>query len=133
MNNKVVARFVDGRTVKGTTMDFVPAKDFFHVLEVGAPPGAQAVLIRTNELKALFFVKDFAGNPDHAAVHELAPTPPAAGRRIKVVFKDGEVMLGTTTSYQPGRVGFFLERADAALNEERCFVLSEATQEVSFL
>jgi hypothetical protein len=29
--NKVVARFTDGRIVKGTTVDFVPTKDRFHV------------------------------------------------------------------------------------------------------
>jgi hypothetical protein len=30
------------------------------------------------------------------------------GRMIKVVFKDGEVLAGTTTGYQPGRPGFSL-------------------------
>jgi hypothetical protein len=33
LNNRVVARFVDGRTVKGTTVDFLPGKDVIHVIE----------------------------------------------------------------------------------------------------
>ena len=31
----VVARFLDGRTVKGTTHDFAPNRDEFHIYEQG--------------------------------------------------------------------------------------------------
>ena len=31
----VVARFLDGRTVKGTTQDFAPAKERFHIFPNG--------------------------------------------------------------------------------------------------
>ncbi len=34
----------------------------------------------------------------------------ADGRKIKVVFKDGEVLAGTTTGYQPGRPAFLCAR-----------------------
>lgn len=49
-----------------------------------------------------------------------------------MTFKDGEVLVGTTQGYQPGRPGFFLEPADRASNIERCFVVAAATREVSF-
>jgi hypothetical protein len=49
------------------------------------------------------------------------------------VFNDGEMLLGTTTGYQPGRPGFFVVPADADSNSERCYVISAATQSVSFL
>jgi len=42
-------------------------------------------------------------------------------------------MVGATQGYQPGRPGFFLIPADAQSNNERCFVVTAATQEVSFL
>ena len=131
--NKVVARFRDGRMVKGFTHDFTPARDRFHVDEVGAAPGTKAVEILRDDLKALFFVKDFAGDPRRVDVNDFDASRPAVGRRIRVVFQDGEVMVGTTLGYQPGRPGFFLEPADAESNIRRCFVVARATREVRFI
>jgi hypothetical protein len=131
--NKVVAHFMDGHLIKGTTSDFMPAKDSFHVTDAAAPAGTKPVAIQTKDLKALFFVKDYAGNPQHAQRNEFDPAYPLAGRRIKVVFKDGEVLLGTTQGYQPGRPGFFVVLADSEANTERCYVMSAATQQVSFV
>jgi len=131
--NKVVARYKDGRLVKGITADFFQTKDLFHVRPATAPDGAKPVEIRTRELKALFFVKDYEGMPQRKKTNEFDPARPAPGRRIKVKFVDGESLVGTTTGYQPGRPGFFLVPADAASNTERCFVVAAATREISFL
>ena len=133
MMNKVVARFADGRTIKGMTADFFPGKDLFHVAEAAAPEGAAPVEISTKELKALFFVKDLVGDPEHVEEKEFDPSRPPAGRQIKVAFKDGEVLVGTTTGYQRGRPGFFLVPADPESNMERCYVVTAATEEVSFI
>lgn len=131
--NKVISRFADGRIVKGVTADFFPNKEFFHMSVEGAPEGEKPLEINTNDLKALFFVKDFAGDPEHTEGNEFDPEHPPAGRRIKVVFNDGEVLVGTTTGYQPKRTGFFIVPADTGSNIERCFVITAATREVSFL
>ena len=42
-------------------------------------------------------------------------------------------MVGTTQGYNPGRPGFFLIPADPQSNNERCFVVTGATQEVALL
>jgi hypothetical protein len=131
--NKVVVRFADGRIVKGTTADFFPTKDLFHVNVTGNSSGSKAVEINKSDLKALFFVKDFQGSPQHVESNEFDQSHPPAGRRIRVVFKDGEVLIGTTTGYQPGRPGFFLVPADSDSNIDRCYVVTAATREVSFL
>jgi hypothetical protein len=131
--NKVVARFTDGRMVKGFTNDFLPAKDRFHVTPAEAPPGSEPVEIQVKELKAVFFVKDFAGNPQHKDRLEFDPSRVPAGRKIKVVFADGEVLVGVTQGYQPGRPGFFLVPADPQSNIERCYVVTGATQSVGFV
>lgn len=134
MNNKVVARFTDGRILKGATADFVPSKDHFHLSTNGAPAGSKPVKIQVKDLKLLVFVKDFAGNPRHEKVREFPPDAPTPGRRMKVIFKDGEVLLGTTLAYQQGRAGFFLVPVDPASNNmERCFVVVAATAKVAFL
>jgi len=131
--NKIVARFADGRVVRGMTADFFPGRECFHVSVASAPAGTKPVEIHTKDLKALFFVKDFAGDPQHVERNEFDPSQSAIGRRIKVVFRDGEVLIGTTTGYQPGRRGFFLVPADTSSNIGRCYVVVAATQEVSFL
>ena len=131
--NKVVARFADGRVVKGRTSDFFPAKDYFHLSVANTPEGTKPVEIHTKDLKGLFFVKDYAGDPLHDEQNEFDPTHPPAGRRIRVVFKDGEVLVGTTTGYQPGRPGFFLVPADESSNIERCYVVADSTEKIGFL
>jgi len=131
--NKVVVRFADGSMIKGMTADFFPNKDHFHVSEETAPAGAKPVEINTNELKALFFVKNFEGDQQHVEGNEFNPSHPPVGRQIKVVFSDGEILLGTTAGYQPKRPGFFVVPADVSSNIERCYVIAAATQEVSFL
>jgi hypothetical protein len=131
--NKVVARFADGHMVKGVTADFVPGKDRFHVSDASAAAGARPIEIETKDLKALFFVRDFAGNSQHGDRSAFDPTRPAPGRRIRVQFRDGEVLVGTTQGYQPGRPGFFLVSADASSNTERCYVVSAAALEITFL
>jgi hypothetical protein len=131
--NRVVARFVDGRVVKGATADFSPTREFFHVAVAPASAGAKPVRIRTADLKALFFVKDFEGDRDRTDRQDFDPSGPAAGRRIRVVFNDGEILVGVTTGYQAGRPGFFMVPADAESNNDRCYVVAAAIREVSFL
>ncbi|MFI5315855.1 MAG: DUF6982 domain-containing protein [Myxococcota bacterium] len=133
-HNKVVIRFRDGRMLKGSTKDFVPNKDLFHLSPADAANGAKPVEVRFEEIKALFFVRDFAGKPrPQKDPIETPPSVPGAGRGIRVMFQDGEILVGNTNGYQPGRLGFFVVPADPDSNNERCFVISSATMQVSLL
>jgi small nuclear ribonucleoprotein (snRNP)-like protein len=133
LNNKVVARFADGRVVKGSTSDFVPTKDVFHVAAVDAAPGSKPLKIQTKELKAVFFVKDLVGKPEYQMHQVFDPGRPLTGRKVKVVFKDGEVLLGTTQGYEPNRPGLFMLPADQDSNIERCYVVAAATRKITLL
>lgn len=133
IQNKIVVRYQDGRLLKGITNDFFPNKDFFHMELMDALPGSKSLVLRVIELKAVFFVKGFGGNPNYNDKKEFDPAKSSVGRRIKVVFKDGELMVGTTTGYQSDRPGFFIVPADPDSNVERCFVVKAATQEVSLI
>jgi hypothetical protein len=128
--NRVVAHFQDGRLLKGFTYDFLPGREVFHLADPA--PGARPVKVRVAELKALFFVRSFGGDAQRAKVND-ADTAPAAGRRIRIVFKDGEVLVGTTQGYDPRRPGFFVVPVDQESNNERCYVVAAATREVGFL
>ncbi len=128
--NRVVAHYRDGRLVKGSTADFLPTRAVFHV----APEsGGALVPVQISDLKAVFFVRDLAGRPGQVKRNEFDPAKPPIGRKIRVAFKDGEVMLGTTQGYQPGRPGFFIVPADAAANTERCYVVTASTTQVTLL
>jgi hypothetical protein len=133
IQNKIVVRYQDGRIVKGMTGDFFPNKDSFHLSPVNAPPGTKPVNVSIPELKAVFFVKTFEGNPEYNDQKEVEADKTVVGRKIRVVFKDGEVLVGTTHGYQPGRPAFFINPADSRSNNERFFIISAATKEVSFV
>ena len=131
--NQVVARFLDGRTLKGQTNDFLPAKNMFHVADDTALPGTKPVEVRVPELKALYFVKSLGGDPKHQKTNAFPTQAAIPGRKVRVLFKDGEVLLGTTQGYQPDRPGFFLLPADPQSNNERCFVVMSAAESVTFV
>jgi hypothetical protein len=132
--NKVVARYADGRIAKGTTTDFSPARDSFHMHMAATPSEAVSLVqIRMRDLKAVYFVKDFEGDRQRIDRNEFDPSRPPISRPIAVTFKDGEVLVGTTTGYQPNRPGFFIEPADTNSNIERCYVVTAATRGVRFL
>ena len=131
--SKIVARYLDGRVLRGYTANFLPAKDYFHLELVDAPPGAKPVEVRVAELKAVFFVKDFTGDSKRYDAQATEEGKPTAGRKIRVTFGDGETLVGTTQGYDAARPGFFIKPVDAASNNERCFVVARAAKAVSFL
>ena len=83
-------------------------------------------------LKAVFFVKDFNGNPSYQEQKTFAGRG-QGGRRVEITFADGEVILGTTLNYRPDGQGFFVSPADPSANNTRIFVVSTALRRVRFL
>ncbi len=130
VTNKIVAHYRDGRLVKGTTNDFSPAKPIFHVQETDGEHAMREVSIV--DLKALFFVKTYEGDPNHER-DDRGTGPAGAGRRIEVTFLDGEVMVGCTSGYSPQKPGFFVVPVDAGGNNERVFVVNAAVSKVRWL
>jgi hypothetical protein len=124
--SQVVARYRDGRIVRGTTANFFPNREEFHV----QTPEGELEAVSLADLKAVFFVRDLVGDPKRSDAQEPSPMRPTPGRKIRVEFADGEILQGTTQGYQPSRSGFFLFPADAASNNERCFVITAATRRV---
>ena len=131
--SKIVARYCDGRTVKGTTQNFFPNKPVFHVKRLEATGPGDIVEVKVEDLKAIFFVRDFTGNPRHVEKKRLAPGERAQGRLMEVTCKDGEVIVGTTTGYDPKRPGFFLFPIDPSTNNARVFMVTSAVRTARFL
>jgi len=132
MLNQIVARYQNGSVLKGFTTDFRADKDTFHVTS-GGTLGEKPVDVRLADLKALFFVRDFTGRPEYNEAKTFDASRPLSGRKIRVVFKDGEELVGVTQGYQPGRPGFFVTPADPDSNNLRCFVVASAVREAKLL
>lgn len=133
IQNKIVIRYNDGRVLKGYTGDFLPTKPTFHLALIDSPPTSKPVEVKVGDLKAIFFVKDLVGDAKRVDVQEFLPGKVAVGRKIRVIFRDGERLVGTTQGYDPTRQGFFVVPADVNANNERCFVVKSATRDVTFL
>ena len=132
MQNKIVVRYRDRRLLKGSTTDFVPTKEVFHLSSADGT-AAEPVEVRLSELKAVFFVKDLNGNRAYQERKHFDPAHRTVGRKIGVVFKDGELLVGTTEDYEPGCAAFFVTPADPGSNNERCLVVSNAVENVSLI
>jgi hypothetical protein len=128
VKNKVVVHFRSGEIRKGMTEDFFPNKDTFHLK--GAD-GGEVQKVDMSALKAVFFVKSFAGDPTYRERTDVERS--GFGKKIQVIFADGEVQVGYTQGYAPERSGFFFFPSDPVGNNERIFVLNAATSYVRFL
>ena len=122
--NRVVARFLDGLSLRGTTIDFSPVRRSFRLTDAGA-----TYEIDLTKLKALFFVRDFEGN---AAYNEKKGffARQNHGKKVMVEFKDGEVIFGYTLTYSSQGLGFFLFPGDPESNNEKLFVVHASTRSV---
>ena len=125
--NKVVVRFKDGSLKKGKTADFFPTKKNFHLKLLTG----EIIVVDVDNLKAIFFVKDFTGNKDYDETYN--EVIPGGGRKINVKFFDGEIIIGYTLGYSPERMGFFMIPADTGSNNSRIFVITSATEKVEFI
>jgi len=131
MEEKVVAHFKDGKTLRGSTQDFDPQQKVFHLLpcEGGGVPST----IRLDDLKALFYVKEYGGlrrGGDRS--REFASIPKKSGKKTVVEFKDGETVWGYTSSYSPEDSGFFFIPADSEENNNRMFILNSSIRGIRF-
>ena len=131
MENKIVVHMKDGKIRKGVTHDFDPAQDEFHVLP--AEGGGVPVRVRIDEMKALFYVKDYVGNRDFVARRQFDEALRAARRAI-VCFEDGEEVWGVLGEGADGETGgFFFFPADKQDNNVRIFVVRSSLKELQLV
>ena len=119
--NKIVVHEKSGNVIKGTTADFLPKRPLFH-LSVGGMHGEEMKKIFINDLKAVFFVRDFGGNKDYKETKNPDGLP-GSGKKIRAVFKDGETISGYTHVFNMDQPGFFLIPLDQKSNNERVFIV----------
>lgn len=125
---KIVVAFLDGRRLKGSSFNFSALKESFDLFPEESSSQQRGIKIVLKEVKAVFFVKDFSGNPQR---RESSPeNVRGPGRGLEVTFGDGEKVVGATQGYNPQNIGFFLTPTDPASNNSRIFVVSRNARQI---
>jgi len=131
MANEVVARYTDGRLVRGISLDVDPTRPTCHVKtrEQGT------VEVRLADLKALFFVKDLTGKPEHkeAMSVEAGDARARGACTIDLQFADGERVVGLTVRFPPIKPFFFVVPVDGKSNNIRILVNRAAVKSMTQL
>lgn len=126
--NRAVVAFLDGRRLKGYLFNFSAVKESFRLFSdgpAGQQPGSDILM---KDLKAIFFVKDFSGDPDYT--ESPGPDAPKHGRKVVVTFRDDEELSGATEAYNPQKLGFFMFPNDENGNNLRVFVVNRNVRQV---
>lgn len=129
---KVIARYVNGTVLTGSTYDFSANKDRFHV-NSSIPSAGERVEVLLKDLKAVLFFRDLEGNGQYRERKGSLEGERHVGHKVEVTFQDGEALVGSTLGYGGSRTGFFLFPADARTNILRVFVISKALQTIRYL
>jgi len=127
MEHRVVAHLLDGRLIKGSTYGVQPTHP---ICQIRSPDRTLAVPL--SELKALFFVKDLAGDPSHEEAQAVDGADPRAlgARRLLITFRDGEELVVLAPTYDQKREFFFVLPADPHSNNVRILVNRAAVSSV---
>jgi len=128
MSNKVVAHYLDGRILKGLSIDVDVLKPICHVRSSGGP----AVEVKLADLKALYLVRELEGDPGR---HESTQVAQGDNRLhgstiVTLRFSDGERLVGLMNRYPPNRPYYFLVPADPGSNNIRILVNAAAVTSV---
>ncbi len=120
MRQKIVVRLKDGSLKKCSTFShFSSAYTKLKVLTTEG--GVETVDLK--DVKAIFFVRDFAGDASYEPRREFQDGSPKAGQAVTVRFSDGEVIRGRVINLAERSAGFFLFPADPNENNQRVFVV----------
>ncbi len=138
---RVVARFVDGRVLKGYMKKFSAEADSIDISEVGS---GKEHHIPTVDLKALFFIKSFEGNSKHRDKKAFGVSG-HKGKKVYIKFNDRESLMGFVEGTIPWEKGFFLSNSarhakgffmqpvDGDGNNEKVFIVGTSVEDVTVM
>ena len=122
----VVVHLKDGVIRKGVTRDFDSEVESFYLLP--AEGGGVPMRVSCEDMKALFYVRDYLGNSDFKAKHGFSDTK-QEGRQAVLTFKDGEKIWGTIPPGEDsGSSGFHFIPSDEEDNNVRIYVVTSSLE-----
>ena len=138
---QVVARFIDGRVLKGYVSQFSAESDIVAISEAGR---AQEHRVPLADLKALFFIKSFEGDSRHRDKKAFGISG-HKGQKVYIKFNDRESLMGFIEGAIPwdkgfflsnsGRnaKGFFMQPVDNDGNNVKVFVVGTSVEDVTVM
>jgi len=120
LGHLIVAHLKNGKVVKGLSLDVDAKNPLCHLkTESGA-----MVEVALADAKALFFVKTATGRKEHQESREIVPGDSrlVGTRRVRVVFADGEEVIGLMNRYPPIIPYFYMLPVDLESNNIRILV-----------
>jgi PilZ domain len=128
---RIVARFDDGRLLRGFCRDFLPIGGAVNVWALPDAPQHARISIPVHRLRAIDFLDESAINAGSQIRTDILEEGRSDAENLIVTFRDGQVLTGTLEHHEP-EVGFFLT-LDAPNQEGRTFVFSHAIDRVELL
>ncbi len=142
--DKVVVRFLNGRILKGIVKDF--AADASELRIEDAETGSE-LKIPIEDVKAVFFVKSYAGDSAHREKKAFGIREDTKNlrRKIYVKFKDGENMHGFVKGDIPWKQGYFVSEprssakgffvipTDSESNNIKIFVIGSSILDITVI
>ena len=127
---KVVVRTRDGGVIPG----FANQDRISDTLKIITQQGKEQEF-NIDKLKAVFFVKDFQGNPEYDEIKFLNKQAVSSMVWVRVEFFDGEVLEGKIPNNMElvSSPGFFLSPSDRDTNNKRVYVIKSALKNFTFL
>ncbi len=121
--HKVIVRTRDGEVIPG----FANQDRIKTTLKIITQQGKEQTF-SLNKLKAVFFVKDFQGNPEYDEIKFLNKQSVSSMIWVRVEFFDGEVLEGKILNNMEliSSPGFFLSPSDQDTNNKRVYVVKSA-------
>jgi hypothetical protein len=129
---KVVVRKLDRSLVKG----FVDSTSYLRSDAVQMlDREGRTVVIPLSEIKGVFFVRDFQGNPQRSERKLFQSRPRLAGLWVQMTFKDKEVLEGLLPNnlVELNPAGFLVTPADLYSNNLKIFAPRTALNELTVL
>jgi len=128
---RVVVRKLDKGLVKG----FLDSKGYLaNEIDLLDREG-RLVRVPMSAVKAVFFVRDFEGNPERAERKVFRSRPRLAGLWVRVIFKDSEVLEGLLPNnlLEIDPLGYLISSPDVYSNNIRYFVPRTALTEMEVI
>ena len=121
---KVVVHYLDGSVTRARVRFFEGGRPEILAEDLSGRPFP----ISLDDIKAIFFVKSYEGNPEGPDDDE-GPAP-TRGEAVSVVFPDGEVLEGMVSDYPPEGPGFYLTPLPPSGNNRVIYVPTTTPLEV---
>jgi hypothetical protein len=111
LNKDLIKGFVDSSQVCSSEIEILDRE-------------GRLVLVSLDEIKGVFFVRDFEGNPDRAERKIFRSRPRLAGLWVRVTFKDNEVLeaLLPNNLLEVDPLGYLVTPPDVYSNNLKVFI-----------